>query len=1198
MECERCGRAFRDRWLLKRHINAVHNRKKIFKCTYCSFTTMDKNYLLTHKKKEHLTCDTCPKVFSSVFRLNAHKRTHRSYLCEFCGEIFKNQKKLKMHEVTHIEEPTKKSERKIIDKPTKSAFGGLMKERRFLLRGCIDPLSTLEAYKKRLYNVLEISMNKEGSQKFNITLKIRFRRHENEAVAHFNGGMQTLNRLDAFEDLYEISKRKIWTSFDTYLKEGSGWIIDRLEILYLNTYRYQPVKISSYIPTPPSIIHKRAIINIKNKDLKCFEYSVLASIFRDQIPTHNAHNPSLYKPYLGKLKGCKEPMSIDDIPTFEKLNNIPIAVYRMKSNGNMIFPLYISKLSKLKDPIKLLLIEKNQRSHFCYIINFNRLLREAKAKHSKVFCPFCCYGFLRHKNGEKNLKKHISTCEDNGPQRTKFLMEPDNYIKFDDFEKKQKLAFCIYADFECLCVDVPNKIIGDNIKLKSKHIPSGFTFYNVSTYFPSHKVTYRGPNAAQIFLKELLIEKQRVIDIMNKVVPMNLSRNEETMFQLATVCHICKDTFSENHKRGYKVRDHCHFTGQFRGAAHNLCNLKMRVVKKIPVFFHNLAGYDSHIIFRSLNQVEGLSEPKLIAKAMENFITFSIDELHFKDSLNFLSSSLDKLTSNLAAKAKNEEMLKSVFPNLYKYFKKDWSNISEKGFKMLTRKGVYPYSYMKSFENFEENHLPSKEHFFNELSGKHISDEDYIFIHNLWNTFNLKNLGELHNLYMETDVFLLADVFEEFREFSLLKYGLDPAHFNTAPALSWSAALLHTNQVLEIPTDSDMHLFFDRGIRGGASQIAYPYAKANHDGLNDFDDKKDKAFINLFDCNNQYGYAMREYLPTHGFKWVEKTFNDIDYWTKFILKQNENQAIGFFFEIDLEYPDELHDLHDDYPLAPHHLEIEYDMLSEHQKSLLEKLNIKSGGKKLCLTLLKKEKYICHYRNLKYYLEKGLKIVKIWRVLQFRQSPWLKSYIDLNTQLRQEAANKFEEGFAKLMNNSFFGKTCEDIRKHRKFTIALKEKKAKKLICKTTLKRSKIYDEDLVTFEHQKDVVLMNKPRYIGQTILDISKIVMYRFHYDFMCIRYPKCKLLFTDTDSLCYFIPTNENIYNDIKNNFDWFDFSNFPRDHPNFTLLNHLIPGKFKDEMGGVFIIEFVGLRSKMYSILKEGRIEKKQGMVYLRR
>ena len=162
----------------------------------------------------------------------------------------------------------------------------------------------------------------------------------------------------------------------------------------------------------------------------------------------------------------------------------------------------------------------------------------------------------------------------------------------------------------------------------------------------------------------------------------------------------------------------------------------------------------------------------------------------------------------------------------------------------------------------------------------------------------------------------------------------------------------------------------------------------------------------------------------------------------------------------------------------------------------------------------------------------------------------------------------------------------------------KKKKAKKLICKTTLKRSKIYDEDLVTFEHQKDVVLMNKPRYIGQTILDISKIVMYRFHYDFMCIRYPKCKLLFTDTDSLCYFIPTNENIYNDIKNNFDWFDFSNFPRDHPNFTLLNHLIPGKFKDEMGGVFIIEFVGLRSKMYSILKEGRIEKKQGMVYLRR
>ena len=1191
MKCGTCNREFRDSWVVKRHIDAVHRNKKTLKCTYCSYVADNKIDMLEHKRKEHLTCSICLKVFTSLFRLNAHKRTHQSYLCQFCGESFKNVDLLKTHETTHQQEKEKKVIKETV-KPARSAFRGLLSERRFLLRGQMDPLATLEAYKRRIYQVLEISMKRQGSQKFTINLSVRFKRNQTEAVAYFNGGMHTLNRLADFEDLYQNSKNKIYNSFDAYLRLGSGWIVDRLEILYLNSYKYTPIQITSYIPTPQSIIDKRAIINIKNKDFKCFEYSVLASLCREKIDTHSANNPSLYKPFLGVLKGCKEPMTIDDIPKFEKLNDIAIAVYRIKHNGNTIFPLYISKFSKIKEPIKLLLIEKNQHHHFCYIKDFNGLLREKKAKHSKVFCPFCCYGFLRHKNGESNLKNHKLFCESNGAQRTKYLSEPDNYIEFDDFEKQQKMPFCIYADFETLNTNANDESISGNIELKTAHIPSGFTFYTASQYFTPRKVTYRGSNAAQIFLKEILKEKDRIIDIMNAVIPIDLSSQEEKYYQSTSVCHICRDELKDNHKKGHKVRDHCHFTGKFRGAAHNVCNLKFRVVKKIPVFFHNLAGYDSHLIFKSLNQVEGISEPKVIAKAMENFITFSIDELNFKDSLNFLSSSLEKLTTNLAAKAENKEMLKNVFPNLYMYFKKSWANVHESGFEMLTRKGVYPYSYMKSFDNFQEKSLPSKEIFFNELTQKHITDEDYTFVCDLWNKFNLKDLGQLHNLYMDTDVLLLADVFEEFRRFCLLNYKLDPAHFNTAPALSWSAALLHTKQKLEIPTDPDMHLFFDRGMRGGASQIGFPYAKANHVGLDKYDSEKQKTFINLFDCNNQYGYAMQQYLPTDGFVWVQDSLNDLNYWTQFILKQNDCQNIGYFFEIDLEYPDELHDLHDEYPLAPHHLEIHDDMLSTHQKRLSQELNVKTGGKKLCLTLLKKTNYVCHYRNLKYYLEKGLKVVKIHQILKFNQSPWLASYIDLNTKLRQEAKNKFSEGFAKLMNNSFFGKTCEDTRKHRKFTIALNEKRAKRLICKPTLKKSKIYDENLVTFEHQKDSVYMNKPRYIGQTILDISKIVMYQFHYDFMMIRYPDSKLLFTDTDSLCYLIPTDGDIYKDIEKKFKWFDFSNYPSNHPNYTRINHLIPGKFKDEMGGVFIIEFCGLRSKMYSILKDGGGEKKTG------
>ena len=177
----------------------------------------------------------------------------------------------------------------------------------------------------------------------------------------------------------------------------------------------------------------------------------------------------------------------------------------------------------------------------------------------------------------------------------------------------------------------------------------------------------------------------------------------------------------------------------------------------------------------------------------------------------------------------------------------------------------------------------------------------------------------------------------------------------------------------------------------------------------------------MLDANNQYGHAMRQYLPTGGFEWVELDTTSTTYWTNFVLNLKEDSETGYFFEVDLKYPSELHDQHDQYPLAPEHVEIKSEMLSDYQKKLAKDLNVKVGGRKLCLTLHDKKEYICHYRNLKFYLEKGLKIERVRRVLQFKQSAWIKSYIDLNTKLRQEADNEFEEGFAKLMNNSFFGK---------------------------------------------------------------------------------------------------------------------------------------------------------------------------------
>merc|ERR1712115_233547 len=377
----------------------------------------------------------------------------------------------------------------------------------------------------------------------------------------------------------------------------------------------------------------------------------------------------------------------------------------------------------------------------------------------------------------------------------------------------------------------------------------------------------------------------------------------------------------------------------------------------------------------------------------------------------------------------------------------------------------------------------------------------------------------------------------------------------------------------------DMSMFIDKSLLGGISAVLYPYARANNPQCPDYNPELPLNTIMYVDANNPYGWAMSLFLPTGGFELVE--INDKDNWAEFILKQGDEHDEGYFLEVDLEYPEELHDFHDTYPCAPEKLKIEEKYLSDHQKVLGKKCGAKFGSEKLCLTLKPKEKYILHYRNLKQYLSLGLKLSKVHRVLKFQQSPWLKEYIDMNTQFRQEANNKFEVNLYKLMNNSFFGKTCEDVRKYNDVKIVNTEDGIEKLSKTENFKRWHIYNENLAPVLMEKTSVTLNKPRYIGSAILALSKTVMYEFHYSYMTKKFKDCKLLFTDTDSFCYSILYAKEVYATIKDP-EWFEISNFPKDHPNYDMTNKMVPGKFKDECPNNTILEFVGLRSKMYSIL----------------
>ena len=524
------------------------------------------------------------------------------------------------------------------------------------------------------------------------------------------------------------------------------------------------------------------------------------------------------------------------------------------------------------------------------------------------------------------------------------------------------------------------------------------------------------------------------------------------------------------------------------------------------------------------------------------------------------------MSSSLEALANNQP--KDGFKNLLKYFTPEQAEL-------IKQKGFYPYEYMDSIEKFNDTEPPPRRAFFSKLTGRGISKKNYKHVLNVWHTFKMKTLKEYHELYNIIDVLLLADVFENFRDLCLKIYGLDPVYYFTAPGLAWDACLKTTDINLELLNDPDMLLMFEKGIRGGISMISNRYGKANNKYMSQgFNRNKLKKYLIYLDANNLYGCAMSMKLPTHGFKWLtseemEKLFNNqvVQIWEK----------TPCILEVDLEYPENLHDLHNDYPFCP------------------ERVECKNRVKKLIPNLRDKTKYIIHYKNLIQCLKAGMKLKKIHRGIKFNESEWMKPYIEMNTNLRTKAKNNFEKDFFKLMNNSVFGKTMENIRNRVNVQLVNTQERLKKLIAKPNLKSPpKIFSENLVSVHLKKTSLTMNKPVYLGMCILDLSKTIMYDFHYNYIKPKYgDKAKLLITDTDSLMYEIETDD-FYKDISEDVKVrFDTSDYPENHPSGipTGINKKVLGMFKDEAAGKIIKEFVGLRAKLYSYkMDEGEENKK--------
>ena len=460
------------------------------------------------------------------------------------------------------------------------------------------------------------------------------------------------------------------------------------------------------------------------------------------------------------------------------------------------------------------------------------------------------------------------------------MPKDNNIIKYNQGEKFIKLPFVIYADLECLlekmstCINNPNESSTTEI---NKHTPSGYSiFTNRSFDQTKNKLNYyRGKDCMKKFSKDLSEHATKIINYEKKTM-IPLTTEEKIHYNEQEICYICKKEFDTRDKKLHKVRDHCYYTGKYRGAAHNLCNLRYKILKEIPVAFHNGSIYDYHFIIKELvKEFDGSFD--CLGENTEKYITFSVPikkkienkdieityQIKFIDSYRFMAMPLSKLVDDLSEgihnnkcsdcgsnldyiKTKNEKLILECYNCKQRYRKKfnkelikrfastyEFCNKDLNKFILLLRKGIYPYEYMDNWERFNETLLPTKESFYSNLNMGNIEDIDYRHGNNVFKIFELNNLGEYHNLYVQSDTLLLADVFENFRNKCLEVYELDPAHFLSLPGLTWQACLKKTNIELELLTDYDMLLMVEEGIRGGICHSKHRYAKANNKYMKD-----------------------------------------------------------------------------------------------------------------------------------------------------------------------------------------------------------------------------------------------------------------------------------------------------------------------------------------------------------------------------
>ena len=688
---------------------------------------------------------------------------------------------------------------------------------------------------------------------------------------------------------------------------GSEFGFDGVNLLYHDFNKISLNRGGSYIEPAKRIKGKRSIINPKNNDYKCFQYAITVALNHDKINKH-PQRVSKIKPFTGQYNwnGIEFPATSKDWKKFEQNNeSIALNVLYVPYGTKKIILVYKSKhnLNREEQNIRLM-ISSGEKWNYTAVKRLSGLLRGIKSTNNGDFYCLNWFHAFRTKN---KLEEHKKICENHDYCHVEMPTKDNNIIKYNQGEKSIKLPFVVYADVECLlekmstCQNNPNKSSTTEI---NKHTLSGYSIFTHCSFDQTNNKLdyYRGKDYLKKFCKNSREHATKIISYeKKKMIPLTIK--EKIHYNEQEICYICKKEFNKNDEKNYKVRDHCHYTGKYRGAAHNISNLRYKIPKEIPIVFHNGSTYDYDFIIKELvNESDGNFE--CLGENTEKYITFSVTikkeirnkdieityKIKFIDSYRFMAMPLSKPIDNLSEglhnnkcldcescldyiKTKNEKLILKWF-NCKQYYEKgfnkelierfastyEFCNKDLHKFILLLRKGVYPYEYMDNWERFDETSLPNKESFYSNLNMENIDDIDYRHGNNMFKRFKLKNLGEYHDLYVQSDTLILADVFKNFRKTCLKVYELDLAHFLSLPGLAWQACLKKTSIEFELLTDYDMLLMVEEGIRSGICHAIHRYAKANNKYMSNYDENEESSYIQYLELIiHMVGQCLKNY---------------------------------------------------------------------------------------------------------------------------------------------------------------------------------------------------------------------------------------------------------------------------------------------------------------------------------------------------